>query len=94
MISVTRVWHTAVATVSAEPRNFATKNDSLAIRDQATDTAYSSGSTEMPMTLYNVLMSFGVVVLIGILAKGFWGVTRIKPLEQPDNAQSDGSPPT
>ncbi|MGK6317497.1 hypothetical protein [Neorhizobium sp. DT-125] len=46
------------------------------------------------MTLYNVLMSFGVVVLIGILLKGFWGVTRVKPLEQPDNAQSDGVPPT
>lgn len=46
------------------------------------------------MTLYNVLMSLGVVVLIGILLKGFWGVTRMKPLEQPDNAQSDGVLPT
>ncbi len=25
------------------------------------------------MALYNVLMSLGVVVLIGILLKGFWG---------------------
>jgi FtsZ-interacting cell division protein ZipA len=46
------------------------------------------------MSLYNVLMSLGVVVLIGILLKGFWGVTRIEPLKQPDNAQSDGVPPT
>lgn len=46
------------------------------------------------MTLYNVLMSLGVVVLIGILLKGFWGVTRIKALKQPDNAQSNGVPPT
>ncbi|MBX4871399.1 hypothetical protein [Rhizobium bangladeshense] len=46
------------------------------------------------MTFYNLLMSLGVVVLIGILLKGFWGVTRVKPLEQHDNPQSDGAPPT
>ncbi|MBX4922226.1 hypothetical protein HJA76_21515 [Rhizobium bangladeshense] len=45
------------------------------------------------MTLYNLLMSLGGVVLIGILFKGFLGVTRVKPLEQPDNPQSDGAPP-
>ncbi|MBX5088315.1 MULTISPECIES: hypothetical protein [Rhizobium] len=46
------------------------------------------------MTVYNLLMSLGVVVLIGILLKGFWAVTRVKPREQPDNPQSDGAPPT
>lgn len=45
------------------------------------------------MTFDNLLMGLGVVVLAGILVKGFWGVTRIEPLEQPDNAQSDGAPP-
>lgn len=46
------------------------------------------------MTVYNLLMSFGFVVMIGVLVKGFWGVTSVKPLEQPDNAQSDAAPPT
>ncbi|MFJ1312159.1 hypothetical protein [Agrobacterium sp. P15N1-A] len=45
------------------------------------------------MTFDNLLMTLGVVVLAGIIFKGFWGVTRVKPLEQPDNPQSDGAPP-
>ena len=46
------------------------------------------------MTFYNLMMSFGLVVMIAVMVKGFWGITRVKPLEQPDNAQSDAAPPT
>ncbi|WP_157895510.1 hypothetical protein [Rhizobium sp. LCM 4573] len=46
------------------------------------------------MTFYNLLMSFGFVVMIAVMAKGFCGITRVKPLEQPDNPQSDAAPPT
>ncbi|SCB60468.1 hypothetical protein GA0061105_11139 [Rhizobium aethiopicum] len=45
------------------------------------------------MTLYNVLMFLGLVVMIGVVVKGFWGVTRLKPLEQHDSPQSDAAPP-
>lgn len=43
------------------------------------------------MTIYSLLMALGLVVVIGIIVKGFWGSTRVKSLEQPDNSQ--GSPP-
>jgi hypothetical protein len=35
--------------------------------------------------IYNLLMAFGVVVVVGIIVKGFRGATRVKPIEQPDN---------
>lgn len=46
------------------------------------------------MTFYNVLMGLGLVVMIGVVVKGFWRATRLEPREQPDNPQSDGAPPT
>ena len=39
------------------------------------------------MTIYNLLMVFGLVVVVGIFVKGFWSSTRVKQLEQPDNWQ-------
>jgi FtsZ-interacting cell division protein ZipA len=45
------------------------------------------------MTIYNVLMMLGVIVLVGIVVKGFWGARRIKAIEQPDNWQTR-NPPT
>lgn len=39
------------------------------------------------MTIYNLLMAFGLVVVVGIVVKGFWGSTRVKPIKQPDNWQ-------
>lgn len=45
------------------------------------------------MSVYNLCMGLGVVVLIGIVLKGFWGCTKIKPVELLDNPQSDGIPP-
>lgn len=37
------------------------------------------------MTIYNLLMALGLIVVAGIVVKGFWGSARIKPKEQPDN---------
>ncbi|OHV80445.1 hypothetical protein LCM4573_23925 [Rhizobium sp. LCM 4573] len=56
--------------------------------------AQESKRGRCPMTFYNLLMSFGFVVMIAVMAKGFCGITRVKPLEQPDNPQSDAAPPT
>jgi FtsZ-interacting cell division protein ZipA len=39
------------------------------------------------MTIYNLLMIIGLVVVIGVIVKGFWSSTRVKPMEQPDNWQ-------
>ena len=39
------------------------------------------------MTIYNLLMVIGLVVVVGIFVKGFWSSTRIKQLEQPDHWQ-------
>jgi hypothetical protein len=41
------------------------------------------------MTIYNALMTLGVVVIAGIIAKGFWSARRVKAIEQPDNSPSD-----
>ncbi|KSV84796.1 hypothetical protein N184_33795 [Sinorhizobium sp. GL28] len=46
------------------------------------------------MTFYNLRMGLGLIGMIGIMVTGFWGITRVKPLEQHDNRQSDGAPPT
>jgi hypothetical protein len=35
--------------------------------------------------IYNFLMAFGVVVVAGIIVKGFRSAARVKPIEQPDN---------
>lgn len=46
------------------------------------------------MTIYNVVMTLGVVVVLAIIAKGFWSAGRVKAIEQPDNSQQtppDGS---
>ncbi len=43
------------------------------------------------MTIYDLLMVFGLVVVAGIIVKGFWGSMRVKPIEQPDNWQSQGN---
>jgi FtsZ-interacting cell division protein ZipA len=39
------------------------------------------------MTIYNLLMALGLVVVVGIVVKGLWSSTRVKPVEQPDNWQ-------
>ena len=42
------------------------------------------------MTIYNVLMMIGALVLVAIVVKGLWGGRRMKAIEQPDNAPSTG----
>jgi FtsZ-interacting cell division protein ZipA len=42
------------------------------------------------MTIYNALMMLGVIVLVGIVVKGFWGARRVKAIEQPDNVSTGG----
>ena len=42
------------------------------------------------MTIHDLLVIFGCIVVVGIIVKGFWGATRVKPIEQPDNWQSLG----
>ena len=37
------------------------------------------------MTIYELLMSVGCVVVLGVIVKGFWSGTRVKPTDQPDN---------
>lgn len=44
------------------------------------------------MTIHNLLMAFGVVVVAAIIVKGFRSATRVKPIEQPDNWQNYQSP--
>jgi hypothetical protein len=39
------------------------------------------------VTIGDVLALLGLVVVVGIIVKGFWGSTRVKPIEQPDNWQ-------
>jgi FtsZ-interacting cell division protein ZipA len=43
------------------------------------------------MTIYNALMTLGVVVIVGFIAWGFWSARRVKATEQPDNWQSGDS---
>jgi FtsZ-interacting cell division protein ZipA len=43
------------------------------------------------MTIYNVLMIVGFIVIVGIIARGFWSARRVKAIEQPDNWQSGDS---
>ncbi|SFU22290.1 hypothetical protein [Mesorhizobium sp. YR577] len=48
------------------------------------------------MTVYGVLMSFGGLILAGIIIKGFWSGDRVKSIEQPDDWQkhnAGGGPP-
>lgn len=40
------------------------------------------------MTIYDALMALCLVLAVGIIVKGFWGSTRVKPIEQPDNWQN------
>jgi hypothetical protein len=44
------------------------------------------------MTIYNILMGLGLVAVAGIIVKGFWSSTRVKPIEQPDNWQNNPPP--
>ena len=37
------------------------------------------------MTIYDLLMMTGLVVVVGVIVKGFWSSTRVKSIEQPDN---------
>lgn len=39
------------------------------------------------MTIGDALALLGLVVVAGIIVKGFWDSTRVKPIEQPDNWQ-------
>ena len=45
------------------------------------------------MSMYDAVMLFGCVVVLGIIVKGFRSATRVKPIEQPDNWQSLGDRP-
>lgn len=42
------------------------------------------------MTIYNVLMILGALVLVAIVVKGLWGGRRVKAIEQPDNVSTGG----
>ena len=42
------------------------------------------------MTIYNALMVLGALVLVAIVGKGLWSGTRVKAIEQPDNASTGG----
>lgn len=44
------------------------------------------------MTLYDILMALCVVVVAGILVKGFWNSARVKRINQRDNWQNDATP--
>jgi hypothetical protein len=37
------------------------------------------------MTLYDALMVLGLVILVGIILKGFWAANRVKPTDQREN---------
>jgi hypothetical protein len=45
---------------------------------------------EAAMTMYDGLMALCVVFAVGVIAKGFWGSTRVKPIDQPDNFKDLG----
>lgn len=45
---------------------------------------------EAAMTMYDGLMALCVIFAIGVIAKGFWGSTRVKPINQPDNFKDLG----
>ena len=42
------------------------------------------------MTIYNALMTLGVIVIVAIIVKGFWSARRVKAGEPPDNWPSTG----
>ena len=44
------------------------------------------------MTLYDILMALCVVFVVGVLLKGFWRSTGVKPINQRDNWDNDASP--
>ena len=37
------------------------------------------------MTIYDFVMAIGVLIIAGIIVKGFWAFKRIKQIDQPDS---------
>ena len=40
------------------------------------------------MTIYDIVMAIGVLVIAGIIVKGFWAFKQTKPIDQPDSGGS------
>jgi hypothetical protein len=45
------------------------------------------------MNVHDMLMGLCLIGMSSIIMKGLWGITYMRPLEQPDSAQSGGAPP-
>lgn len=42
------------------------------------------------MPIYEILMIFSCIAVLGVMVKGFWSATSVKPIEQPDSWQAPG----